>query len=140
MCKILTGICEGNGKAEDIEVLEDLAQAVKDASLCGLGSTAPNPVLSTIRYFADEYEAHIRDKVCPAGVCKALFHYKIDAETCTACGACKKACPYEAIEGAKKVPHKIILERCTVCGACYDACRFDAVGKVPGAKPALARV
>jgi len=139
MCNILTDICEGNGKEGDLEPLQEVGQAVKDASLCGLGSTAPNPVLSTIRYFADEYEAHIRDKACPAGVCKALFHYSIDQEKCTACGACKKACPYDAIEGEKKVPHSIILEKCTTCGACFDACRFDAVVSVPGKEPALAR-
>ncbi len=140
MCTILTGICEGKGKEGDIETLRELAQAVKDASLCGLGGTAPNPVLSTIHYFGDEYEAHIKDKCCPAGVCKALFHYSINQETCNACGACKKACPYEAIEGEKKVAHKIIMEKCTTCGACYDACRFDAVLKIPGKEAALAQV
>ena len=138
MCDILTRICVGNGEEEDLQTLQELGQAVKDASLCGLGSTAPNPVLSTLRYFADEYEAHIRDKACPAGVCKALFHYSIDREKCTGCGACRKACPYDAIEGEKKVPHGIILEKCTTCGACYDACRFDAVVSVPGKEPALA--
>ena len=134
MCGILTNICQGNGKEGDIELLEELGNAVKDGSLCGLGATAPNPVLTTIRYFRDEYEAHIRDKSCPAGVCKALFHYKIDAEKCTACGLCKKQCPYDAIEGAKEVPHTIDMEKCTTCGACYDACNFDAVMKVPNGK------
>ena len=137
MCGMLTRICEGDGKEGDIELLEELARAVKDASLCGLGATAPNPVLTTIRYFRDEYEAHIRDKSCPAGVCKALFHYKIDPETCNACGACKKQCPYDAIEGEKKVVHKIDLDKCTTCGACYDACNFDAVKKVPNAEQAV---
>ncbi|MGB2820736.1 MAG: 4Fe-4S binding protein, partial [Phycisphaerae bacterium] len=93
-----------------------------------------NPVLTTIRYFRNEYEAHIRDKSCPAGVCKALFHYKIDAEKCTACGLCRKQCPYDAIEGAKEVPHTIDMEKCTTCGACYDACNFDAVMRVPNGK------
>ncbi|OHB86304.1 MAG: NADH dehydrogenase [Planctomycetes bacterium RBG_16_64_12] len=140
MCRILTNICEGNGDPGDIQVLEELAQAVKDASLCGLGGTAPNPVLSTLRYFADEYEAHIHDKRCPAGVCKALFHFSIDEEKCTGCVACKKNCPYDAIEGEKNAPHRILLEKCTTCGACHDACRFDAIRKVPGAQPALAQV
>jgi len=131
MCKTLTRICEGDGEEGDIDLLDDLAAAVKDASLCGLGSTAPNPVLTTIRYFRDEYEAHIKDKYCPAGVCKALFQYKIDAETCNACGLCKKQCPYDAVEGAKDVPHTIDMTKCTTCGACFDACNFDAVKTVP---------
>ena len=134
MCKILSRICEGNGEEGDIDLLEELASAVKDASLCGLGSTAPNPVLTTIRYFRDEYEAHIKDKSCPAGVCKALFQYKIDADACTACGLCKKQCPYDAIEGAKEVAHTIDMTKCTTCGACYDACNFDAVKTVPNAE------
>jgi len=134
MCKILTNICEGNGREGDIELLEELSQAIMDGSLCGLGRTAPNPVLSTLRYFRDEYEAHIRDKSCPAGVCKALFQYRIDEEKCTACGLCRKSCPYDAIEGEKKVVHKIIQEKCTRCGACFDACRVGAVMKVPNAK------
>jgi len=141
MCNILTNICEGNGGEGDIELLEELSTAVKDASLCGLGATAPNPVLSTIRYFRDEYEAHIRDKSCPAAVCKALFQYAIDEEKCTACGLCKKECPYDAIQGEKKVAHRIIQDRCTRCGACFDACRVDAVLKIPNArKEVLAQV
>ena len=134
MHKIVTDICEGNGREGDVELLEELSQAVKDASLCGLGSSAPNPVLSTIRYFRDEYEAHIRDKTCPACVCKPLFQFVIDPEQCNGCGACKKNCPYDAIEGEAKSVHKIILEKCTKCGACHDACRFDAVTKVPNSK------
>ncbi|MGM0486109.1 MAG: NADH-ubiquinone oxidoreductase-F iron-sulfur binding region domain-containing protein [Planctomycetota bacterium] len=135
MCAILTNICEGKGKEGDCDLLEELSQVVQDASLCGLGQSAPNPVLSTLRYFRDEYEAHVRDKCCPAGVCKALFHYEIVEEACTACGACRKACPCDAIEGEKNVPHEIVLEKCITCGACYDACRFDAVRKCPGGKP-----
>jgi ferredoxin len=141
MYKILTKICEGQGSEGDIRLLEELAHAVKDASLCGLGATAPNPVLSTIRYFSNEYEAHIKDKSCPAAVCKALFQFRIDEQKCTACGACKKNCPYDAVEGEKKVAHRIVAERCTRCGACYDACRFDAILKVPNSrKPELAAV
>jgi len=134
MYKILTKICEGHGSEGDIRLLEELAHAVKDASLCGLGATAPNPVLSTIRYFSNEYEAHIKDKSCPAAVCKALFQFEIDEARCTACGACKKNCPYDAVLGEKKVAHRIISEKCTKCGACFDACRFDAVVKLPNAK------
>ena len=131
MHKIVIDICEGKGREGDIELLEELSQAVKDASLCGLGSSAPNPVLSTIRYFREEYEAHIRDKSCPACVCKPLFQFVIDEEQCNGCGACKKNCPYDAIVGEPKSVHKIILDKCTKCGACHDACRFDAVTKVP---------
>jgi len=138
--KILDRICKGEGQEGDIELLKELGEAVRDASLCGLGQSLPNPVLSAVAHFRDEFEAHIRDKVCPGGVCKALFHFKIDESKCNACGACRTACGYEAIEGAKKVPHRINLEKCTICGACYDACRFDAVVKVPGAKPVAARV
>lgn len=141
MHTILSNICEGNGKPGDIGLLTELAQAMKDASLCGLGSAAPNPVLSTMRYFPNEYEAHIKDKSCPAAVCKALFQFKVDEQKCTACGACKTACPYDAVRGEKKVAHQIILEKCTKCGACYDACRFDAIVKLPHSrKEALAAV
>jgi NADH:ubiquinone oxidoreductase subunit F (NADH-binding)/Pyruvate/2-oxoacid:ferredoxin oxidoreductase delta subunit len=134
MCGILTDICEGRGTEGQIELLEELGEAVKDASLCGLGATAPNPVLSTIRYFREEYEAHIRDKSCPAGVCKALFTYRIDEELCAACQQCKKVCPHDAIIGEKKMPHKIIADRCTRCGACFDVCKPGAVIKVPNAE------
>jgi NADH:ubiquinone oxidoreductase subunit F (NADH-binding)/NAD-dependent dihydropyrimidine dehydrogenase PreA subunit len=141
MHAILTNICEGRGKPGDIGLLTELSEAMKDASLCGLGSAAPNPVLSTMRYFHNEYEAHINDKVCPAGVCKALFQYKVDEQKCTACGACKRNCPYDAIEGEKKVVHRIILDKCTTCGACYESCKFDAIVKVPRAsKEAMAGV
>ncbi len=128
---ILTRICEGNGQEGDVELLEELGEAIKDASLCGLGQSLPNPVLSTLQHFREEYRAHIEDKNCPAGVCKALFQYEIDAETCNACGACKKQCSYDAVEGEKDVPHTIVMAKCTTCGACYEACNFDAVRKVP---------
>ncbi len=127
MLDILTNICQGNGKEGDIELLEELGIMIQRFSLCGLGTSAPNPVLTTILYFRDEYEAHIRDKKCPAGVCKPLFHYEIDAENCTGCGLCAKKCPQEAIAGEKKQPHQLEQSKCIKCGICYDACKFDAI-------------
>ncbi len=127
MYEILNDITEGQGKPGDIEFLEELGWVVVEASLCALGGTAPNPVLSTIKYFREEYEAHIEEKRCPAGVCKALIQYTIDPELCTACGRCRKACPSEAISGAKKVPHAIDQEKCIKCGMCVESCKFDAV-------------
>jgi NAD-dependent dihydropyrimidine dehydrogenase PreA subunit len=100
---------------------------VAKASLCGLGTSAPNPVLTTIRYFRDEYESHIRDKKCPAGVCKPLFHYEIDPEACTGCTLCAKRCPEGAVTGEKKEVHILDQEKCIKCGICYDACKFNAV-------------
>jgi NADH:ubiquinone oxidoreductase subunit F (NADH-binding)/(2Fe-2S) ferredoxin/Pyruvate/2-oxoacid:ferredoxin oxidoreductase delta subunit len=127
MYEILDGITQGKGKESDIELLEELSWVMQEASLCALGQTAPNPVLSTLRYFKDEYEAHIRDKRCPAGVCKALITYRINADKCTACGMCKKVCPSNAITGEKKVPHRIDPEKCIRCGACVSECKFDAI-------------
>jgi NADH:ubiquinone oxidoreductase subunit F (NADH-binding)/(2Fe-2S) ferredoxin/Pyruvate/2-oxoacid:ferredoxin oxidoreductase delta subunit len=127
MYDIVDRITRGEGTEEDIETLLELAQVVKDASLCGLGQTASNPVLSTLRYFQDEYMAHVRDKKCPAGVCKDLITYSIDPEKCTGCGACLKACPEEAITGEKKETHRITTEKCVKCGICLDVCKFDAV-------------
>ena len=129
MHEILTDITEGNGPLEQLDLLEDLALVVKDASLCGLGATAPNPVLTTLRYFRDEYEAHIIDKRCPAGVCRSLITYSINAELCTGCLACKGVCPSEAITGEKGEPHRINIELCIKCGACEESCNFDAVQK-----------
>jgi NAD-dependent dihydropyrimidine dehydrogenase PreA subunit len=127
MHSILTDITEGRGKLEDIELLESLASVVKKVSLCQLGATSPNPVLTTLRYFKDEYIAHIKDRTCPAGVCKSLIQYEIDSEKCTGCGVCKKRCPQEAISGEKKKVHEIDLKKCIKCGICYDSCKFDAV-------------
>jgi NADH-quinone oxidoreductase subunit F len=127
MFEILNKICQGKGKEGDIELLEELSIMVKDASLCELGGTAPNPILSTIRYFRDEYEAHIRDKKCPAGVCRELIHYLIDQEKCTGCGACAKVCPQGAISGERKEPHKLDQSKCIKCGMCCESCKFGAI-------------
>jgi len=110
--------------------LEQLAGMICDTSLCGLGQTAPNPVLSTLRWFRDEYEAHVYDRQCPAKVCTELISYQINADKCKGCTLCAKRCPAEAIVGTLKSPHYIITEKCIACGACMDACRFDAVAKV----------
>jgi len=127
MLDILTDITEGQGKPGDIELLEELGDVIRGTSLCALGSTAPNPVLSTIKYFRDEYEAHINEKRCPAGVCKALITFSIDEEKCTGCGVCIKSCPQMAISGEKKKLHTIDQEKCIACGLCRDACKFEAV-------------
>jgi NADH:ubiquinone oxidoreductase subunit F (NADH-binding)/(2Fe-2S) ferredoxin len=127
MLEILTRICNGSGEEKDIVLLEELGVMMQRFSLCGLGTSAPNPVLTTILYFRDEYEKHIRDKKCPAGVCKPLFHYEIDEAACTGCQVCFRKCPQEAVSGEKKKTHTIDQEKCIKCGICYDACKFEAV-------------
>ncbi|MHC4574583.1 MAG: NADH-ubiquinone oxidoreductase-F iron-sulfur binding region domain-containing protein [Planctomycetota bacterium] len=130
MLHILQRISKGEGQAGDVEALEGLAELLEGTALCALGKTAANPVISTIRYFRDEYDAHIQDRRCPAKECRGLFRYEIDAEACKACGICLKNCPSDAITGEKKVPHVINQEKCTLCGACWDKCPFTAVLKV----------
>lgn len=127
MWEIVNSITEGNGKDSDIELLEQLAQAVKDASLCALGQTAANPVLSTVRYFKDEYLEHIRDKKCSAAICKDLIQYSIIPENCTGCLACIRPCPQVAITGELKQIHILDQEKCIKCGACFEVCNFDAI-------------
>ena len=127
MYRIVAAICEGKGKEGDVELLEELSEAIQDSSLCQLGASAPNPVLSTIEYFRDEYEAHIKDRRCPAGVCKELITYSIDPEKCKACLLCNKNCPQDAVQGEKKQPQTIDTEKCIKCGVCRDVCKFDAV-------------
>jgi len=129
MYEILDRITKGEGTLEDIDRLEKLASSIKSNALCGLGQTAPNPVLSTLRYFRDEYIAHVVEKRCPAGVCKALLSYIVDADKCIGCGLCKKACPADAITGSIKQPHVIDPAKCIKCGACETACKFGAIFK-----------
>jgi len=127
MLKILTDICEGRGEEGDLALLETISETVIEASLCALGKTAPNPVMSTLQYFRDEYEEHIRDKRCRAGVCKALTEFQIDSAACTGCGLCKRDCAPCAISGERKGPHSIDQDKCIKCGNCIDVCNFGAV-------------
>ena len=129
MSEVLTRICLGNGCSEDILILEEMGEYLSDSALCALGSTAANPVLTTLKYFAHEYESHINDKYCAAGVCKNLFLFDIDPEQCTGCTVCRRKCPAEAITGEKKAVHAIDQDLCIKCGECYKACRFDAIKK-----------
>ena len=129
LLEILDKIISGNGELEDLDRMEELCNYIKSASLCGLGQTAPNPVISTLRYFRDEYIAHIVDKKCPAGVCKSLLQYKIIEDKCKGCTACARVCPVGAISGAVKTPHVIDTSKCIKCGACMDKCKFGAIIK-----------
>lgn len=129
MLEILQKITDGKGEESDIEKLEILAKNIKTSALCGLGQTSPNPVLSTLRYFRDEYMAHVKDKKCPAGVCKSMMQYVISAEKCKSCGICAKNCPASCIKGQKGVPYEIDQEKCLKCGACMEKCPFKAIFK-----------
>ncbi len=127
MREIIDNITKGRGSEEELKLLEDTADTISLASLCALGKTAPNPVLSTLKYFRSEYEAHIHEKRCPAGVCRSLIRYSIDKKLCTGCGLCLKVCPHNAISGAKKQPHAIVEEKCAKCGICKDRCPFHVI-------------
>ena len=129
MLEILTRITKGEGKEGDVELLEELCYGIKDGALCGLGQTAPNPVLTTIKYFRDEYDAHINGKTCPAGECSDLISYYVDEAKCKGCTLCAKGCPVDAISGSVKNPHAIDTEKCIKCGKCFSVCRFGAIVK-----------
>ena len=127
LLEILEKICDGKGEPEDLEALEDLSPVIKNSALCGLGQTGPNPVLSTLRYFKDEYDAHIHEKRCPAKRCVALLKFEVNPDICTKCGLCFRSCPVEAITWQKKEVARIDKDKCIKCMTCYDKCKFDAI-------------
>ncbi|HCA69715.1 MAG TPA: NADH-quinone oxidoreductase subunit F, partial [Lachnospiraceae bacterium] len=129
LSEMLDKITKGNATLEDLDKMEELCYYIKENALCGLGQTAPNPVLSTLRYFRDEYIAHVVDKKCPAGVCKALLSYQIDPDKCKGCTLCSRICPNNAINGKVKEAHVIDQSKCLKCGACLEKCRFGAISK-----------
>ena len=129
LLEILTKITEGKGEPEDLVKIKEIAQHMKSSSLCALGQSAPNPILSAMEHFMDEYEAHIKEKRCPSGVCKSLLNYHIDPDKCRGCTACARKCPVGAITGTVKQPHVIDTAKCIKCGQCLETCKFGAVVK-----------
>jgi len=129
LMEMINKVTEGKAEMEDLDKIEELCNHIKENSLCGLGQTAPNPVLSTMRYFRDEYVAHVRDKKCPAGVCKSLLQFEIVADKCVGCTLCAKNCPTSCISGELKKPHIIDADKCIKCGVCMEKCKFKAVIK-----------
>lgn len=136
MHEIVARISAGEGREEDLGTLEELGEYLVDTALCALGATAGNPVLSTLKYFRDEYEAHVRERTCPAGVCRNLFRYVVDPDSCNGCTLCVKQCPAGAIRGERKQPHRIEEAACIKCGVCFEVCRPGAVRKVRAAEVA----
>jgi NAD-dependent dihydropyrimidine dehydrogenase PreA subunit len=130
LLEIVTAITEGRGRPEQLDLLADLSETIAETSLCGLGKTAPNPVLSTLRYFREEYLAHILEKRCPAGVCKALIAYTVQPETCTGCGECQRACPHGAVKGRKEEIRHMDPAKCQKCGICFSECPSNAIAVI----------
>jgi NADH-quinone oxidoreductase subunit F/NAD(P)H dehydrogenase (quinone)/NADP-reducing hydrogenase subunit HndC len=127
LLEILVKITEGRGEPDDIKTMEELSYVIKESALCGLGQTGPNPVLSTLRYFREEFDAHVNDKICPAKRCVALLDFEVDTQLCTKCGMCFRACPVDAIEWKKKEVARIDKEKCIKCLTCFDKCKFGAI-------------